>query len=342
MYFYIKSAVYGDCAIVSGDTADNNVYFQRPDGRENAQWCFEDVGNGTYTICDKKHKCCLMAGESADNHVYHQAPQNRLMAKWEVAVKELNGLRGVALIDCFHHLTIASPIKNDGHVYHQDLNNDKLSQHPGLGNTPIHRECMFWRLEPVEPVAEGLDIPNCYVLLAGKTEVVAGKPEYGPPTQIFGAEQAVNNKSVISGTSTVEMKDSLTTSTSIKFSEAVSKTQAVDIGWKAGLALGLSGDTFKGKATGGYSHTTEQEETFSQETSTSHTISETKEYSVKHDFNFKAHSKFRAKLAVTVRPVTIPFTATATLPLAQGKTLTRKITGTMKAQEFMNIETVIV
>ena len=40
--------------------------------------------------------------------------------------------------------------------------------------------------------------------------------------------------------------------------------------------------------------------------------------------------------------LTIPFTATATLPLAQGKTLTRKITGTMTAQEFMNIETVIV
>lgn len=341
MYFYIKSTVYGNYAIVSGDTQDNHVYFQRPEGRENAQWCFENVGNGTYFICDKKSKCGLVAGEVADNHIYHQSPQNRRMAKWEVAVKDVDGVRGLAFIDCFHHFTIACPIKNDGHVYHQDLNNDKLSQHPGMAE-PIHRQCMLWELEPVEPVADGLDIPDCYTFFAGKTEVVVGKPEYGPPTQIFGAEQSVDNKSVISGTSTVELKDSLTTSNSLEFSEAVSKTQAEDVGWQVGLAIGLSGDTFKGKATGGYSHSTKKEETFSQETSTSHTVSETKEYSIKHDFNFQAHSQFKARLAVTIRPVTVSFTATSTLPLAQGKTLTRKITGTLKAQEFMNTNTVIV
>ncbi|MEZ7196678.1 hypothetical protein [Pseudodesulfovibrio karagichevae] len=338
MYFYIKSAVYSDYAIVAGDKADNHVYFQKPDGRENAQWCFKDVGNGTYTICDKLHQRCLAAGESADNHLYHQSDTNRLMAKWEAAIKELDGLRGLALIDCFHHFTIASPIKNDGHVYHQDLNNDKLLQHPYQGDTPIHRECMIWELEPVAPVAEGLDIPNCYACFAGKTEVKVGTPVYGTPSEIFGAEQTVDNSSAISGTSTVELKDSLTISSTIEFSEAVSKSQAEDIAWNAGLALGLSGDTFKGKASGGYSHTTKQEKSFSQETSTSHTLSETREYSTKGDFNFGAHSAFRVRLAVTLRPVTVPFTVSITLPLAQGKTLSHTIQGTYKAQEFMKTD----
>jgi Ricin-type beta-trefoil lectin domain-like len=71
-------------AIVAGDNADNRVYFQAPNGRDNAKWKLVPLGDNRFYITDKKHGLSLAAGNNADGNIYHQAPNGRRNAIWRI------------------------------------------------------------------------------------------------------------------------------------------------------------------------------------------------------------------------------------------------------------------
>lgn len=79
-----------DFAIVAGDVADNNLYIQRPNGRDNAKWKLVPLGNNKFYIVDKKHGLAIVGGEKADGHLYHQAPNGRKNAIWNITLASGN------------------------------------------------------------------------------------------------------------------------------------------------------------------------------------------------------------------------------------------------------------
>ena len=75
-----------DDAIVAGDVADNNLYLQAPNGRDNAKWKLVPLGNNKFHIIDKKHGLALVGGDKADGKIYHQAPNGRANAIWNITL----------------------------------------------------------------------------------------------------------------------------------------------------------------------------------------------------------------------------------------------------------------
>lgn len=90
-YYYILQN-RSQMAIVAGDNADNNIYFQAPNGRDNAKWKLVPLGNNRFYITDKKHGRSLVAGNNPDGNIYHQAPNGRRNAIWKITyiLGELN------------------------------------------------------------------------------------------------------------------------------------------------------------------------------------------------------------------------------------------------------------
>lgn len=82
-YYYIFQGE-SERAIVAGDYADNNIYFQVPNGRDNAKWKLVPLGNNRFYITDKKHGRSLVAGNNPDGNIYHQVPDGRRNAIWKI------------------------------------------------------------------------------------------------------------------------------------------------------------------------------------------------------------------------------------------------------------------
>ena len=84
-YYYIFNS-FVNKAIVAGDNADNNIYFQDPNGRDNAKWKLVPLGNNKFHITDKKHGRSLVAGDHADGNIYHQVSNGRRIAIWHITL----------------------------------------------------------------------------------------------------------------------------------------------------------------------------------------------------------------------------------------------------------------
>lgn len=177
--FLIRSVMFPDYCLVAGDTADNKVYFQKPGERANAQWVFEPAPDeGYYLLRDTKHGKFLVAGEHADNNLYHQDNGDRTVARWKVIQKTEDNSTGLIFLDDQQHFAMACGLKNDGHVYHQDLNNSELKTHPNAPGVPPQRKCMLWNLEPAKALSADDDIPQPFLEYAGKViKVVWDEPE---------------------------------------------------------------------------------------------------------------------------------------------------------------------
>ncbi|WP_207261560.1 hypothetical protein [Desulfovibrio sp. Huiquan2017] len=131
------------------------------------------------------------------------------------------------------------------------------------------------------------------------------------------------------------MQDHVSVSPSLEFSGAESTSKAVDIDFKIGLGFSAGGDKGKGKASGGFSHSSKQEDSKSETTSTTHSFTRNVTYTASLNIDFQKGTKYLARISAQMRPVTRPFTATGTLSLPGGKTLSRELNGTWKGSEFM-------
>jgi len=132
-------------AIVAGDSADNNLYHQDLNSRDNGKWQFVPAGDGYYYIIDVRHGLGIVAGNSYDGHIYHQAPNNRDNAKWKLVEKGDNKFQ---LIDKKWGKAIVGGNNYDGHLYHQDpgLRTNaiwNLTIIDGLGNRKAPKEIVI-------------------------------------------------------------------------------------------------------------------------------------------------------------------------------------------------------
>lgn len=179
-----------------------------------------------------------------------------------------------------------------------------------------------------------MEIPDCYAYYAGTTTITSGTPQYGQPTIIYGHKEDFSNKIDVTGLSGISLQDHVSVSASLEFSEAVSTSKAVDIDFKIGLVFSAGGDKGKGKASGGFSHSSKQEDSKPETTSTTHSFTRDVTYTAPLNINFQKGTKYLTQISAQMRPVTRPFTATSTLPLPGGKTFSREL-GTWKGSEFM-------
>ncbi len=108
-------------SLVAGDSYDQKVYHQDPQGRLNAVWTvyIVDEKQGTCLIRDNKHARCLVAGDSYDEHVWHQEDQRRPNALW-LKVKDLSS-NAFYLKDLKHgKCLVAGDSYDERGLYHQD------------------------------------------------------------------------------------------------------------------------------------------------------------------------------------------------------------------------------
>ena len=107
-------------ALTAGNVADNHMYHQDRQGRDNALFRFRPAGDCAFHVLDAKHNLGLVAGNVHDNNVYHQSPGDRPNARWEIWRVEGEGKQwGYLLVDQRHRLNLVTGNVYDNNVYHQ-------------------------------------------------------------------------------------------------------------------------------------------------------------------------------------------------------------------------------
>jgi len=117
-FYYINDAKHRK-ALVAGNVANNHVYHQSANGRQNAQWQFIPAGNCTYYIVDRKHGRVVLGGDGYNGQLYHQPHRNRTNARWTIS--RYRG--GYLLTDVKHRRSLIAGNNYDGRVYHQSHQN---------------------------------------------------------------------------------------------------------------------------------------------------------------------------------------------------------------------------
>ena len=85
-YYYIFSVDLPKVGLVGGDSDQNDIHLTAPDGREEAIWRLEPLGNNKFHIVCKTSGWVIVAGDNADGHVYHQAARGRRNAVWTITL----------------------------------------------------------------------------------------------------------------------------------------------------------------------------------------------------------------------------------------------------------------
>ncbi|MGE4292560.1 MAG: hypothetical protein AB7E32_10155 [Desulfovibrio sp.] len=336
VYFYIESIVHPGYCLVAGDKYNGQLYLQKHDGRENAQWSFEQNERGginsettsSFRIVDKKHGKCIVSGDVANNKLYHQDADSRLNANWTISVgKDKNSdIRGFTFFDELHNFAVAACKELDGHVYHQNFTN--ATHHPTCGgNVPVQWKCMLWKLVPVQPLTTIAGCPGFFVLNTATTvsNVVmdSAKKSSAPKPDIKLSAPAVNHSP--SGQEvTVTVSGSWTTTKSITSSRRISSKIADTISEKGGATFKL-GEAVKASFEVQNSTTFENVE----ETSAADAYVQTKTiaYSATPKTTVAANSTVTVRVTITQQELSVPYSADLVYTLADGSQVTETFSG---------------
>lgn len=318
LYFYIKDLKHQNY-LVAKDKHDGFLYHQPENiakGRPEAQWAFELVDPATvgscdvsyYRIKDKKHGKYIVAGDQQNNKIYHQDPGTRMNAMWGVEFgKTARGFQGFKVTDALHNKNLVAGDRYDGHVYHQD---------DGTEVRPEKR----WKIELVEKPRGDEVYPNFY-LLPGS--MLLESLEIGEPLADISQPDVVMSTKLINGSS-VSQTLSFKKETTKTMEESVSTSSTWGLKVLVGVQINFGSIT---DALARASVKVEVESSYSQTSATSYRASNAVTYSIDAPVKVPARSAIEAKVTMSQRKQTLPFTATVRYRLANNIEKTDVIKG---------------
>ncbi len=307
-YFFLKDAAH-DRYLVAGSKYDGNVYHHADSFDDNAQWRFEDTGDGSsYYIIDRRHGKALIAGDSYDGHLYHQDPAERANAKWIVTKGSVPG--SFIIKDSKHQKAVTAGDKADGYMYSQD---------------PGDRRNAQWQLG----LATDGDIgPNFYIV---KQELIGLELETGL-AQVLQQPDLVAKATIRNG-SNVEQLCQFNKKTTDIDTEAWNFETSVTLGVIQTVTASAKAD-FAGISASTESKT---EWKFESTMKWGKSVSRTVQKTIEWDMPLKVSANSTLDMVATIKKDkrTIPFVATIKLTMGNGDTEEEKVRGTWQGVEYL-------
>ena len=303
--------------LVAGVSADNNVYHQKPDSRDVAQWQFVPTSDGYYHIVDRRHGLALVAGNIADNNVYHQQP-NGPNAKWRLVPMGDNTFQ---IFDAKHNKALVAGDRQDNRVYHQN---------------PGNRSNGIWKLEIVSGSGKA---PKEMVVgeQYQSTKYHWDRVQYiGEPTKVI-IEDSYTNNTNIQQSRTISKEDTKTVTETWSFSKEISKTvsnsieSSVNVGVKIKKVVNVGAQIT-------HNHTSSKTE----KEGTTKTKSQETTYTLKlsNKLDVEAGHKATCRNIVTEQKIDLPFTIITNRMFGDGRTEQVTVSGTWRGNQYSNSDIV--